>query len=73
MIRTLIEILAIGLLLAVSGSITANRIIFAPSVTQETTARECMQTEVLTLASVTAIMIYLVLFFGLISKLLWVG
>ena len=73
MIRTLIEILAIGLLLAVSGSITANRIIFAPPVTQETTARESMNTEVLTLASITATMIYLVLFLGLISRLLWAG
>jgi hypothetical protein len=73
MIRTLIEILAIGLLLAVSGSITANRIIFAPPVTKETTAHESMQSEVLTLASVTATMIYLVLFLGLISRLLWAG
>lgn len=73
MIRTLIEILAIELLLAASGSITVNRIIFAPPVTQETTARESMHTEVLTLASVTATMIYLVLFLGLISRLLWAG
>ena len=71
MIRTLTEILVIGLLLAASGSITANRIIFAPAATQEPTARESMQTEVLTLASVTATMIYLVLFLGLISRLLW--
>ena len=71
MIRTLTEILVIGLLLAVSGSITVNRIIFVPPVMQETTARESMQTEVLTLASVTATMTYLVLFIGLISRLLW--
>jgi hypothetical protein len=32
-----------------------------------------MQNEVLTLASVTATMIYLVSFLGLISRLLWAG
>jgi hypothetical protein len=73
MTRTLIEILAIGLLLVASGSIAVNRIIFAPPVTQETPPRESMQSEVLTLASVTATMIYLVLFLGLISRLLWAG
>jgi len=73
MTRTLTEILVIGLLLAASGSVSLNRIIFPMEVTKETLIRDAVQAEALTLASVTATMIYLVLFLGLISRLLWAG